>query len=660
MKLTAFRVTNYRSVNDSGWVDVAKMTTLVGRNESGKSNMLLALASLNPPGGPVALSTLKDFPRDRDREAFDQELSVVESRWSLDEEESGKLNEIYGRDVGVTEVIVARGYAAARTVRVSAAPATPLPAAEIKRKLKSIGTRVELVSESVSDSEAITAAWTSFENAALDSEVDAEDWAEAVHAAAKGLSKAVMAQNADLGPEELKLDEIDDEALTRLRESTAVEQAETFVLGALPTFIYVEDYAPIDGRIDLGDFVNRRQARQATSQDRNFAKLCKVAGLDPNELTSANPEDRALLTNRASAQVSRRIRALWSDRSLTVDFRTDRNSFDTYISDPNSDFPVLVNLDERSRGLRWFFSFFITYLADTNDGEAANAVLLLDEPGLFLHAGSQRDLLKFLKSELSIQSLYTTHSPFMIPHDDLDAVRTVNISPERGTVVTNDPSGDAKTMFPIQAALGYSLAQTLFVGPKNLVVEGVTDFWLLSSISNHLRGLGRTSLDEDAAITPAGGAQKVPTMVSLLTSQELDVVVLLDDEGRSRTTGRDLSTVHQFDSRSVIFVTDGFAADKPQEADIEDLLDPAIYIELAMASHADQLAGRQPHLEDRVPRVVRRLEKAFEALGLKFNKTKAARLFIHRMADEPDRLLAEASLARFERLFGLINARIDV
>ena len=59
-----FRITNFRSVNDSGSIEVGQRTALVGRNESGKTNLLLALASLNPPDGLPEITFVKDFPRD--------------------------------------------------------------------------------------------------------------------------------------------------------------------------------------------------------------------------------------------------------------------------------------------------------------------------------------------------------------------------------------------------------------------------------------------------------------------------------------------------------------------------------------------------------------------------------------------------------------------
>jgi AAA15 family ATPase/GTPase len=49
VQLEWFQITNFRSINDSGEIRVERITALLGRNESGKSNLLLGLKSLNPP-----------------------------------------------------------------------------------------------------------------------------------------------------------------------------------------------------------------------------------------------------------------------------------------------------------------------------------------------------------------------------------------------------------------------------------------------------------------------------------------------------------------------------------------------------------------------------------------------------------------------------------
>ena len=67
---------------------------------------------------------------------------------------------------------------------------------------------------------------------------------------------------------------------------------------------------------------------------------------------------------------------------------------------------------------------------------AESAILLLDEPGLYLHARSQSDLLGHFEKDFKNQIVYTTHSPFMVPTHKLESVRTVSIDEEKGTTVT--------------------------------------------------------------------------------------------------------------------------------------------------------------------------------------------------------------------------------
>ena len=48
MKLKLFRVQNFRSFLDSGWINCQDITAIAGVNEAGKSNLLKALWKLKP------------------------------------------------------------------------------------------------------------------------------------------------------------------------------------------------------------------------------------------------------------------------------------------------------------------------------------------------------------------------------------------------------------------------------------------------------------------------------------------------------------------------------------------------------------------------------------------------------------------------------------
>jgi len=444
-------------------------------------------------------------------------------------------------------------------------------------------------------------------------------------------------------------------------DKNAQQKAQNWAIGAIPKFIYVDEYPELCGHQDIAAYLQRKSQNQLNDSDKNFEKLVKVAGLDPDELqrlmTQNDHETRNQLVNRASAVVTGEIKRLWKDRPLKVRFNLDAQHLDTFISDPTSTYEVEVNLNERSRGFQWFFAFYITFAADTDGGHAEDAVLLLDEPGLYLHAKSQSDLLRHLDVDFSNQILFSTHSPFMVPTHALDSVRTVNIAEELGTTVTNDPTGDAKTLFPLQAALGYDLAQSLFVGPNNLVVEGVTDFWIISAVNAYASEKGGVSLSPNLVLTPAGGAQKVSYMVALLTSERLNVLVLLDTERDSKATKDGLLKARLIRDQNVVFVSEAFAT-PPNEADIEDLLDPAVYEALVRESYLAELKAKTLTLNSNIPRIAKQIETGLADIGISFHKTRPTRLFLTKMASEPEKMLPVQSLERFEALFKLINERL--
>ena len=388
--------------------------------------------------------------------------------------------------------------------------------------------------------------------------------------------------------------------------------------------------------------------------------MCKVAGLSPEELNDlhmkGDHETRNQLANRAGAVVTGELRRLWKDRELKVRFSPDAQHLDTFVADPNTLYDVEVNLDERSHGLKWFISFYITFSADTKGGAADNAILLLDEPGLYLHALSQGDLLRHFASDFENQIVYTTHSPFMVPTENLDAIRTVNIEQDAGTTVTDRPTGDSRTLFPLRMALGFSLSQSLFVGSDNLIVEGVTDYWYLSSISEYLSGDGKPCLPKTVTITPAGGAQKVGYMVALLTAERLRVLLLLDEEKHARNTFDELLRSKLIRSENTVFVSAAFpTASAPKEADIEDLIEPKAFDALVSESYKTELQGKPLALNPNVPRIVKRYEDAFAAVGLEFHKTRPARLFLAKMARDPSSVMQGGAEQRFGELFAKLS-----
>jgi hypothetical protein len=638
---------------------------LVGRNESGRTNLLLALEALNPVGGFTDLSPIKDFPRHRRLSECTDHTRVLKSTWELDAEEQQELVALLPRAAGIPRVQIGRYYKAQRWVYFPGLKPLEFSGRDVDRQLQRISQVASAAAEKLADDtlkSQTSAAIAKFVQELAPTEKP-EEWASRAEPGAAVFRQELAATGITLpDPEDGALRELEELAAKFRTDVPACQAAQNWALQKLPIFVYLDEYPELSGHQNIAQYLTRKEAQpsQLTAADHNFEKMCKVAGLDPAELHrlrgAEDHETRNQLANRAGAVVTVELRRLWRDRQLKVRFSLDADHLDTFVSDPNSVYDVEVNLDERSRGLKWFFSFYITFAADTKGGSAESAVLLLDEPGLYLHALSQGDLLRHFATDFPNQIIYTTHSPFMVPIENLDAVRTVNISQESGTTVTNSPTGDARTLFPLQMALGYSLSQSLFVGPSNLVVEGVTDYWILSSVSEYLQGVGKGGLPKVLTITPAGGAPKIGYMVALLTAERLQVLVLLDEEKQAHGTKEELVKSRLIRDDNVIFASDGFPdAARPPEADIEDLLDPDVYDALVRESYRAELKGKKLVLNEKIPRIVKRYEAAFADSGVEFFKTRPARLLLTKMAADPTVIMTAVTMECFGRLFERIG-----
>ncbi|WP_347254168.1 AAA family ATPase [Leminorella grimontii] len=662
MQLISFRIKNFRSVFDSGVITADRLTAVLGRNESGKTNLLLALKSLNPVEGFGELNKVKDFPRNRLLDECTPDTPVVESSWALSSSEIAELSSIYPRTKNITSVSINRSYSG-RSIGFYDLTSFELDAKKIRRDLNKIATQAEIFFDTPERNTEQGKAELKIIKALCDNIAFSTgkylQWATNAKEKPQELRKCLAKNGIEINDVlEDSLIEIEEKLSEVLSDAEKNKAARDWVVKNMPVFILVDEYPEINGHHNMATYLQRQTSKQLTTADINFEKLCKVAGIKPAELAEnkASSEVRNQLVNRSGAVVTNEIKRLWKDRSLKIRFNVDGDFFDTYVSDSSHAYDVEVNLDERSRGFKWFFSFYISFVADTKGGSAENAIILLDEPGLYLHAKSQTDLLNHLSEDFTNQIIYTTHSPFLVPLKNISAVKTVSISEEKGTTVTNDPSGDSTTLFPLQAALGYDIAQSLFIGSHNLIVEGVTDFWYLSSISDYLNSLGRKGLNGNITITPAGGAQRVSYMVSLLSSQNLNVVVLLDDEKQSRETSRELQQQGMLNKKNVLFVSEALEETK-NECDIEDLFNRDSFIKFVCESY--DLDINSLKLNEKIPRIVKQFENYLSGTEKTFIKAKPARIFLNHIKDGKNTPLQEEELNRFEKLFELINKRMS-
>lgn len=425
----------------------------------------------------------------------------------------------------------------------------------------------------------------------------------------------------------------------------------------IPKFMYYDDYYMLPSRISI-DKINDKQALD--SSEKTARALLELADIDAANLIDADSyEDFKAELEATQAIISEELFKYWSaNQNLRIQFDIDKvekkeSSNNHRIVDHVLDIRVAnlrsmvsLPLANRSKGFNWFFSFLVWFKKIQEDKNSPY-ILLLDEPGLNLHAMAQHDLLRFIEDLASeYQIIYTTHSPFMIESDKLQRVRTV-LEKQDGTHVSDClQEKDPNTIFPLQAALGYTIAQNLFVSPKNLLVEGIADLVYLNLLSNTLAVLGRVSLKNDITIVPVGGADKIATFISLLRGNDLNMLCLLDTFTDQSAKARldNLITQNIIKDKRIMFYHDVL---KVPFADVEDLFSDADYLMLYNGAFSKHIAHDDI---DATEPIMKQLKK--KNGGKEFNHyTPANYLAKNAAAIE----LSGETLDNFERLFKAVN-----
>ena len=516
MRLEAFRIQNYKKIRDTGWIHCCDLTIFVGKNESGKSTIFRGLSKLNPSDGE-RYDGLKEFPRRRYTDEFTvQDWPVVTGRFVLDEEEHQVLGELCLLLRAVQYINVTRYYSWKLEVEFDPTP---------EMALITYGQLREVIDDAIRQTQELVAPEGKGEAlgnikqaviAALQQVRDSIPWdGIAVKAHIDQAVNAIVIHINEEWQKQL-LDPVVAQLKGFAQQAGAEEKlaaARQWVEAHLPKFIYFDRYDVIDSAIHIPSFVSQVVNNQGGPRVRTTSCLFKHVGLDVTQLVGLGRhqpgqgedihvrrqiDERAILVSSASNAMTRKFEDWWEQRKHQFHYQVDGDYFRVWVSDDLD--PSEIELDQRSAGMQYFFSFFIVFLVEVR-GAHANSILLLDEPGLHLHGTAQAKIVKFLeKLSKDNQTFYTTHSPFLVDIDHLERARAVYEDENGTTKVSEDVwPRDKDSLFPLQAALGYQLAQGLFIAKRQLIVEGLIDLWLLKALDHALivqgRMGGRATLD---------------------------------------------------------------------------------------------------------------------------------------------------------------------
>lgn len=528
MRLQSFRLMGFRSVEDSRTVHVARdITILAGKNESGKSALLEGLAAL-----------LSDEQKDlgSDYTIDYNGRPRLSARFEATDHEVRKMYEIAGQenisvepDMKIIELVsTEKDYAFDCLLLEWMDRHTT----KLEEQIAEICDRVL-----ADDPE-----YTGFDG----------DVVGLVDKCNQKFALVISQPGDRLGDEGEATPKVTDhrrltdlfEAWQENREKR--ELVHEALVSFMPTVIHFSSFD--DLLPDQLSLVNEEAAQQRIVQD-----FCALTGLDLKRLIGTNDsfERRHIVEDSLDAYTTE-FGKYWHQERLIIGPEVDGDQLlftVKAVGEKKSYRP-----SQRSRGLQWYLSFFITLTARNWDVDTG--LILIDEPGLYLHAKAQEEVAAVLEAMCKDghQVIIGTHSPYLMQAERLDRIRLV-IKDEKTKRTTVHPTwytgADRETLTPILTAIGLDGIRTFpGLAQKNVVVEGPSDYYYLQAMRHWFYANGEDVLSGDIAFVPCLGHANVGLVVSLLLGWGRECVVILDKKGTSRT--RRLLVEQGFPAESIL------------------------------------------------------------------------------------------------------------
>lgn len=620
-KLDRFKVYNFRSIEESDWISIFDNTCLIGTNEAGKTNLLIALWKLNPANNEPIVP-LDDFPRhlysNFKADSHNEDVFIAADFMLNEQLQQEIAKELKCDAMQVSQVLVERRYSGRYRITFPYSKVERYPIEKLFRLLADFQSKLNVSADFIKEEATLKEKISKFINEIkhrFSNSFLAKEEVIKLSEDTKRFMQDNFGRKKNL-PDLFELNFL--RILHKMIDSFEGKPIECTasvykkVLDAIPKFVYYSDYGNLDSEIYLPrvieDMGREDLSESARAKVRTLDVLFKYVKLSPKEIFELGNEtktiikkvnsfnsvvsneevqltqdeinlwadrkkERAILLRSAATQLTQRFKEWWLQGDYIFDFQADGRHFRINVSDSLR--PEPIELEGRSRGLQWFFSFFLVFLVETKE-EHSNTVLLLDEPGLSLHPIAQYDLAKFFRrlSEDN-QLIYTSHSPFLVDMDNLGNVKAVYIDRKSGrTKVSSNlrynETDSEKSIFPVHAALGLTVSDTLLLGCLPILVEGPSDQIYLSLIKRYLISKGELRNTKELVFIPTGGLRGMTPVTKLISAREdsLPYVILDSDKLGREFREKLINDRYQNEKEKVIGIGD-FLGDK--EYEIEDL-----------------------------------------------------------------------------------------
>ena len=606
MKLTGFQILHYRNIIDSGWIDTGNISSIVGQNECGKSNLLQALSKFSPFDN-AEYEIDEDWPIDGWAEKNSEQV-VCRVKLKLSKDEVRELLEHAKLDEPASHPSEGDEEEVNPPAPPSTAQGEPIPSSLV------------VTVEKDYDNDFFVYLPAKFEER-VDSDKAAAWITEHLPKCVYMDDYVTFEVHAELDP---LLQQLNQQGFENLPDN-------------LKTVLITLELAAID----INDLVPK-----ATSETGRTLR-----GFD---------------TNAASRHLTQQFKHKWKQKRVKFNIRVDGPSLDIFVEDEGLE--AFVRLKARSRGFQWFVSF-IWRFTHASKGEFEDCILLLDEPGLHLHHAGHGDLLEFFEELAQTNTVvYTTHLSTLLDTAYPERVKIMEVRDHHATVLNSMVSAQKEPMMVIEATLGLAGGMGGLLGSRqNLIVEGADDVMILHKLSGVLQNSQELGLSDRIFPIPAKGASKTPMFVGFMVGNHFDAAVLLDTDVAGEDAAKKIrdqflkDVADESGSRFRILMLGDAVGTSQNEFAIEDLFPADFYIECVNDAHGTNIQESDLPT-DGSDQLCKRVDKALVGTGraVGLDKQRVMQAMLRRfdlMKVKGD--LPEGTYEKLRPLIDKINATFD-
>lgn len=308
--------------------------------------------------------------------------------------------------------------------------------------------------------------------------------------------------------------------------------------------------------------------------------LLKAIGLDFQKLINywslTNDDDKYNFEDEMNTRIDNMMKEFnrfYKQENVVLKVKFDKESVSFVVKTNNK----YLNLSERSNGLKWYLNMYIQLLAKTQKYNIENYVVLLDEPGVYLHVNAQKEILKLFEDFTlnDNQIIYTTQLPTMIYQNNLYRTRTIikdsmgnsNIG-NRYYSLPHKLGSKKETITPILTAIGMNMGYSFTAMDNkkvNIITEGISDY-------NYLKAfLIQKKYKKECNIIPSSGVDNIHNIISILLGWGYNYKILIDQDSQGRKQYKVLINNLSVNPNDIKFIDGTSKEDNDKVMTIEDL-----------------------------------------------------------------------------------------